>query len=733
LTKEESFVKKFRNPLLVVVLGGLTGSGAYAVEGMWQPEQLPLIEKDLKAKGLAIKPENLNDLTAFPMNAIVSLGGCSASFVSDLGLVVTNHHCAYGSIQFNSTPERNLLENGFYANTLADELPAAPGARVFVTESIQDVTKDLLQGLDKTTGLKRYEAIDKRRKDLINACEKTPGYRCRIDSFLGESSYRLTRQLEIKDVRLVQAPPSAIGKFGGDIDNWMWPRHTGDFSFYRAYVDKKGAPAEYSKDNVPYKPKGYLKVDTKGVSDGSFVMVAGYPGRTNRHRLASEVEFAFEESSPQNKEYLDRRIALIQDFKAKDAELGIKYAAQLAGMSNASKNIEGKQKGYEAMGLLKQKQAEEKALLDFFKAEKNKAALDNLAAMNKLLDEDQAADRYATVLRKASDSDLLRTAARLYRLAREKQKPDDQREAGYQDRDLEMMKQSLQAMTRRFDPKVDQALWELGLGDVRKAKPEFKKRLPKALQAVANMNAAAQSKALAGYYAKSILGDEKQRLALMNADRKVFESSKDPFIQMAVATYDESIKLENENKDRAGRFQQIRSQYMQNLAAYKAKKGEVLYPDANSTLRITYGTVQGYKNRAGVELPSFTKLEEIAAKNTGKEPFNVPAKQMDLIKEKRYANYKLDSLKTVPVNFLADLDITGGNSGSATLNDKAELTGLVFDGTIDGVISDWAFDPAFTRSIHVDVRYMLWVLDQYSKADRILDEMGVKYDKRSTH
>ncbi|WP_218110159.1 S46 family peptidase [Oligoflexus tunisiensis] len=726
-------MKKFRNPLLVLVLGGLTGSGAYAVEGMWQPEQLPLIEKDLKAKGLAIKPENLNDLTAFPMNAIVSLGGCSASFVSDLGLVLTNHHCAYGSIQFNSSPERNLLENGFYANTMADELPAAPGARVFVTESIQDVTKDILKGLDKTTGLKRYEAIEKRRKDLITACEKTPGYRCRIDSFLGDSSYRLTRQLEIKDVRLVQAPPSAIGKFGGDIDNWMWPRHTGDFSFYRAYVDKKGLPAEYSKDNVPYKPKGYLKVDTKGVNEGSFVMVAGYPGRTNRHRLASEVEFYFDESSPQTKDYLDRRIALIQDFKAKDPELGIKYAAQLAGLSNASKNIEGKQKGYEAMGLLKQKKAEEKALLDYFKTAKNKQALQNLTALNKLLDEEHAADRFSLVLRKAGDSDLLKTASRLYRLAREKEKPDAQREAGYQDRDLAMMKQNLQAMTRRFDPKVDQALWELGLSDAQKAKAEFKKRIPKALQELVNMDAAAQKKALADYYAKSILGDEKQRLDLMNANRKAFEASKDPFIQLAVALYDDSIKLENENKDRAGRFQQVRSQYMQNLAAYKAKQGEVLYSDANSTLRITYGTVQGYKNRAGVELPSFTKLEEIVAKNTGKEPFNVPAKQMELIKEKRYGNYQLDSLKTVPVNFMADLDITGGNSGSATLNDKAELTGLVFDGTIDGVISDWAYDPAFTRSIHVDVRYMLWVLDQYASANRILDEMGVKYDKRATH
>ena len=228
---------------LALISLGLSAS-AFAVEGMWQPEQLPLIEKDLKAKGISIKPESISNLTDFPMNAVVSLGGCSASFVSATGLVVTNHHCAYGSIQFNSSPEKNYLENGFYAKELADELPAAPGSRIYVTESIQDLTTTLLQGLEQVDGLARYQAIEKRRKAAIADCEKTPGYRCRIDPFLGESSYRLTKQIEIKDVRLVQAPPSAIGKFGGDIDNWMWPRHTGDFAFYRAYVAKDGKPAE---------------------------------------------------------------------------------------------------------------------------------------------------------------------------------------------------------------------------------------------------------------------------------------------------------------------------------------------------------------------------------------------------------------------------------------------------------------------------------------------------------
>ncbi len=719
------------NALLLSI--GLSNGTGFAVEGMWQPEQLALIEKDLKIKGLAIKPEAMSDLTAFPMNAIVSLGGCSASFVSDIGLVVTNHHCAYGSIQFNSSKEKNYLDNGFLAKTLADELPAAPGTRIFVTESIKEVTKDILKDLEKVDGLARFEAIEKHRKELIAACEATPGYRCRIDSFLGESSYRLTKQLEIKDVRLVQAPPSAIGKFGGDVDNWMWPRHTGDFSFYRAYVDKKGYPAEFSRDNLPFKPKGFLRVATKGVEDGSFVMVAGYPARTNRHRLAGEVAFTFEISNPLNKDYLDRRIALIESFKTKDAELGIKYASQLAGMNNASKNIEGQQEGYKAIRLLDQKKASEAELIASFKASKNTRALADYEALNTLIAESQSADSFNLLLRKSSESDLLRAAQKLYRLAREREKPDAERESGYQDRDLTFLRQGLEALSRRFDPKVDQALWELGLADVRKADKTRTARLPKALQSIVNTESKQLSQTLSAYYQSSILGNEAKRLELMNADRKKLEGLNDPFLQLAVKLYDEGIKIENNEKDRGGRFQKIRSEYMQNLVAQRSKEGKVVYPDANSTLRISYGTVQGYKNRLGTTYGPFTKLEEIAAKNTGKEPFDVPSREMDLIKNKDYGPYKLASLGTVPVNFLADLDITGGNSGSATLNSKGELTGLVFDGTIDGVISDWAFDPAFTRSIHLDARYMLWVLDKYDHATRLLDEMGVKPLSPSHH
>jgi hypothetical protein len=231
-----------------------------ADEGMWQPYQLPAMAEELVAKGLEVDAKSISTLTEFPMNAVISLGGCTASFVSPKGLVVTNHHCAYGSILHNSTPENNLLEEGFLANDFDQELPASPGSRVYVTEQVTEVTEQVTSGLEKQTGNAFYQGIEQREKALIADCEKTAGYRCQVYSFHGGLEYYLIKQLEIRDVRLVYNPAGSIGKYGGDIDNWMWPRHTGDFSFYRAYVGEDGKPADFSEDNVPYQPNSFLKV-----------------------------------------------------------------------------------------------------------------------------------------------------------------------------------------------------------------------------------------------------------------------------------------------------------------------------------------------------------------------------------------------------------------------------------------------------------------------------------------
>ncbi|MFW7379821.1 MAG: S46 family peptidase [Oligoflexus sp.] len=695
---------------------------AYAVEGMWQPEQLPEISADLKKKGLELKPENLTDLMAFPMNAIVSLGGCSASFVSDQGLVVTNHHCAYGSIQYNSKPEKNLLEDGFVAKNFVDELPATPGSRVYVTVKIEDVTNQITDKLDQAkNGLERYETIEKRRKELVAQCEQDAGHRCRVDAFFGGANYRLTKQLEITDVRLVYAPASAVGKYGGDIDNWMWPRHTGDFAFYRAYVDKNGKPAAYSKDNVPYRPKHRLAIEPQGVEAGDFVMVLGYPGRTNRHRLTSEVAFTFSTYYPKMKRYLDDRIALIEGMAEKQADIRITYAGRLAGFNNYSKNIEGQLEGYESSKLLARKKADEKDFVAYLNKNKNKDALHNLKELETLITKEQQGQEANFVDLLLLDSQLYATARWLYRHALEQEKSDTLRESGYQERDLPMNQQRMVAMTRRYDANVDQAIWFKGLQEARSLAKDME--LPDAYQNLLKLDAKKLNAQLSKMYQESSISQEKERMRLLQAKAEDFRKSKDPIVQLAVAAHDYHMQRENEAKERNGWFQKYRAQYMNDLIAFYRSKGQAIYPDANSTLRITYGTVQGYTDRSGTKQEPFTVLEGIADKHSGEEPFNSPAEQLKLIQAKDYGSYASKKLKTVPVNFLADLDITGGNSGSAALDGNGKLVGLAFDGTIDGVISDWGFDPAFTRAIQVDIRYMLWVMEKLDDATFLIQEM----------
>ena len=326
---------------IAALMAGVAAQPLSAKEGMFTPDQLPEIAADLKATGLEIDPETLADLTGFPMGAVVSLGGCSASFVSPQGLVVTNHHCARGSVQYNSTAENNYLENGFLAKTMGEELPAAPGSRIYVTTELTDVTERMRAGLDSMEPNARYDAIEQRMKDIVAECEEEAGYRCRVSSFYGADQYKLVKQLEIRDVRLAYAPADSVGKYGGDVDNWMWPRHTGDFSFYRAYVAPDGSPADYSEENVPYKPEHVLKVSAGGLEEGDFVMAAGYPGSTQRYARLAEVENTFDWNYPTYVTLLNEWIDTIEETAPDGSDARVKYEATLAGLNNYEKNLRG--------------------------------------------------------------------------------------------------------------------------------------------------------------------------------------------------------------------------------------------------------------------------------------------------------------------------------------------------------------------------------------------------------
>jgi len=710
--------------LAVAILA--TSTLARADEGMWVPQQLPEISAQLKQAGLRLDPRQLADLTGDPMGAVVSLGGCTASFVSRQGLVATNHHCAYGAIQLNSTAERNLIRDGFSTPTRSGELSAGPNARIYVLESITDVTAQAQAAIAAAGDdpLKRVDALEAFEKSLTSQCESEPGYRCRVYSFMGGNTYRLFKNLEIKDVRLVYAPPSGIGKFGGDIDNWMWPRHTGDFSFYRAYVGKDGKPAAYSTDNVPYQPRHWLKIAERPLGAGDFVMVAGYPGRTDRYATVAQFENTQNWLYPAIAQAFRDQIALVEAAGKANPEIAVKYAANMAGWNNTMKNFEGQLEGFRRNDVLGIKRSEEAAILGWLagQGERGKAALAAHARMVELTREASRVQERNYTVASFNGTGLIGTAVRLYRLSIERQKPDAERDSGYQDRDLPMIEGMLRQMDRRYDPSMDRQLQAYWLNRY--------VALP-ADQHVAAVDAwvgggdrAAVDRAL-GQLDASKLGALEDRLQWLHADRAAFEASTDPAIRYAVAVMPTLLEMERQSKIRSGEAMLATPVYLQAVADYRRSKGEAIYPDANSSLRITFGHVRGYTKLDGSVQAPFTLLEQVAAKSTGAEPFDSPQALLDAVSARRYGGLADERLGTVPVNFLSDLDITGGNSGSPVLDADGRLVGLAFDGTLESVASNWVFDPVLTRMISVDERYMRWVMQEVMPAPQLLEELGV--------
>jgi hypothetical protein len=692
---------------------------AGAEPGMWMPDQTVTLAPALKRAGLKMSPEALGDLSAAPLNAIVSLGGCSAAFMSPEGLIATNHRCVYGSIQYNATPEKNLLRDGFLAKSLGEELPAAPGTRAFVIEDLSEVTPAMLSGVtDAMSGFDRETRLEANRKRLIAECEKAPNRRCDVRAYYGGAKYYLQKQLEIKDVRLVYAPAGGVGDFGGEVDNWQWPRHTGDFAFYRAYVAPDGASASFDKANVPYRPNAHLKIARQGLKPGDFVMLAGFPGTTDRLRTADEADFYYREFYPRQQRLLSEYSDAITTATSADPASAIKYANAVRGADNYKKKLLGQMAGADAVKLGEKKRGEEEAFRAWAVADEARRArlqpvIADLDAIVREANEALSVNQISGLLNRAQ---LLSAARTALRWSQEREKPDAEREAGYQDRDRQLTVERLTQIERRFDPAVDRVVFEQALAEYRKLPAD--KRDMAFERALADIG-------MARLYADTKLADTPTRLGWLDRPVKDFLGSKDPFIRLAVALSPGDLAAEKQSKDLAGRMQKARSAYMSAMLDWAASEGRAIAPDANGSLRFTYGEVTG-KTRDGMSWSPFTTIEGVIEKDTGKDPFDSPKALLEKARARDFGRYASPALKTLPVNYLTTLDITNGNSGSATLNARGEFVGLAFDGTLDGVIADWWYEPAINRTIHVDSRYMLWVMEKVDGASRLIDEMDAR-------
>ncbi|MDQ3279878.1 MAG: S46 family peptidase [Acidobacteriota bacterium] len=682
-----------------------------ADEGMWMPQQMPQLAAELRKSGIAIDAQRLADLTGDPMGAVVSLGNCTASFVSPDGLIVTNHHCAFGAIQHNSTKERDLIANGFVAHRLEDELPAAPGTKVWVTTNIEDVTARINSGIKaKTTDAERARQIEKRSRELVAECEKGGGVRCRVASVFEGSQYLRTTQAELTDIRLVYAPSDRIGDFGGEIDNFEWPRHTGDFSFYRAYADGK-----------PYHPKHWLKVSKSGVNEGDGVLVAGYPGRTFRYKTADEVRNYQDFVYPTSIRYFTETIRLLEAAGKDNRDVQIRNASRIKSLGNSLKNYTSVNEGFVKDRIYESRLAREKQMRDAIANDASLAkvasALDEIARVNTNTFRTRERDLLLEWLTGRA-SPMLAQAYTIARASAERAKPEADRAPKYAEREWVALGAASARAQRTIDAASDRAVLRFFLTEAAKLPREQRlESLDAAVTAAGGIEPF-----LDRLYANTKVGEEAERSKMLGESAAQLAKRNDAMVQFATTLVPLMQKHEEEELASTGAMERLRPGYFEVL---RKVSGGTLYPDANSTLRITFGRINGYSPKDGVWMTPQTTLHGVVEKEKGEEPFASPkallAAAADAAKVRPYVDPELHD---VPVDFLSTCDTTGGNSGSPTLNANGELVGLLFDGNYESIDADFLFNPALTRSIHVDTQYMLWVLDVVDGADELVRELG---------
>ncbi len=694
--------------------------------GMWVPSLLKgMNEKEMKSLGMKMSVADIYDVNNSSLKDAVPQfnGGCTAEVISSKGLLLTNHHCGYGEIQSHSTVEHDYLQDGFWAKSYEEELPN-PDLEVTFIVSIHDVTKEILNGVDAITNeAEKKTAVQKNINDLQKSYKREAWQSVMIRTFFEGNQYMLFVTESFEDIRLVGAPPSSIGKFGSDTDNWVWPRHTGDFSLFRIYADKNNRPAKYSKDNVPYTPKHFLPVSINGVEQNDFTMVYGYPGRTQEYLPSFAVEQIVNDLNPAKIEIRDKALKVADGFMRQDQAIKIQYASKFASIANYWKKWIGESQGLKKSNAVGIKKSFEQEFLDRAKKQNKMSEYGNLLPQFEKIYKDitpyaLARDYFQEIVLR--NNELLSVGFRLYQLENAFNKSGEQ---AFNDRKENLIK-GLEALYKDYNKDVDHGIFN-----------ETVKLY--GTKAPANLTPASIKDkdyiALGNdIYSKSALTSYDKLKKLMNgkAADVVKNMQKDPGYVLAkslAANYFDNVAPSYDKM--ALELESLQRTYMK--AQLELFPDARIFPDANSTLRVTYGKVNGYQPSDAVTYNHVTYLDGVIEKYVpGDYEFDVPQKLIDLYNTKDFGPYA-DKNGKLPVNFIATNHTTGGNSGSPAIDAHGNLIGLNFDRVWEGTMSDIHYDPAICRNIMVDARYILFVIDKYAGAKHLIDEMKIVKPKET--
>ena len=709
-------MKKTLTTFLALALSATSVFTAKADEGMWLPSLISQRISDMQEKGFTLSAEDIYSINQASLkDAVVLFGrGCTGELVSPEGLLLTNHHCGYGQIQKHSSVEHDYLKDGFWAMSREEELPN-PGLSVSFLERMEDVTgiilKGYAEGMDET---QRVDIVKKNSEALIAEVTKEgKGLRATVEALYYGNQYFLFLYRQYEDVRLVGAPPSSIGKFGGDTDNWMWPRHTGDFSMFRIYADKDNNPAPYSEDNVPYKPKKYFRISTKGVKEGDFTFIYGFPGRTQEYIHSEGVRYIEEIGDPHKINLRTLRLDIMNKYQAQSQKVRIQYSSKNANVSNAWKKWQGEVKGIKKMKTVQTKQEFEKAFDRWAENGEFDGVTDRIAKIYQELEPYQfATDYYSETVRTVEIANLAMSVARLFLDGHEEglvtfdqDKAKEMMESFYKDWYLPIDKESFIAVMNEFEKNVPSDF-----------KPEYYKMK---LAAYGSIEAWAED-----IFTNSIFTDKNKAESLTAADKEAV--MKDPateFFNEFLKWYYADILPVTQRLNQE--LQLAYRDYMRGQMVYCRTQRIMkdFYPDANLTLRVAYGHIKGYSPADGVYYTPSSTIKGIMEKDNPEIfDYNIPQRLRDIYAVKDYGRWA-DESGEVPVCFIATNHTTGGNSGSPVINAEGDLIGLNFDRVWEGTMSDIVFDPEICRNIALDIRYVLFTIDRIGEADYLLDEM----------